>query len=155
MLVFSPVTHNNSWGGRELGWVFLGCGMVFCCFWFCLVLCFVLFCFWVCLVVFFFWTGTLSTLVDHLKDIGQGNTLCPMLSGRFASMAHTLQNAVSELIFVMITHWCSNYTVFWLPALSYKQPGGRTFICICKESIAGNINKSYHLGAVTYTLFNL
>lgn len=96
---------------------------------------------------------------DHLKYVGQGSALYALLSRRFASMVHTLQNAVSALIIyndntLTLELHCVLAAAFHL-ALSYKQPRGRTFIRICKVPIAANINKSYHFGAVTYTLFNL
>lgn len=96
---------------------------------------------------------------DSFIYIGQDSVLYPMLSRRFVSMVHTLQNAVSALLIyndntLMLKLHCVLAAAFYL-ALSYKQPRGRTFIHICKAPIAANINKSYHLGAVTYTLFNL
>lgn len=151
MLVFSPVTHDHPWYilGWEVAW-----GL--------------------CLVWVFYIFGAdqrkakksklglwivLQPDTDHLQYIGQDSALYPLLSRRFASMVHTLQNAVSAPITyndnrLALKLHCVLAAAFYL-ALSYKQPRGRTLICACKAPIAANINKSYHLGAVTYTLFNL
>jgi len=71
---------------------------------------------------------------DHLKYIGQDSAFYLLLSRRFASMVHTLQNAVAVLIIysdntLTLKLHCVLAAAFYL-VLFYKQPRGRTLTCL-------------------------